>query len=39
MDNILVESEVIHHMRMKNRGNEGEVALKLDTSKVYNRVS
>lgn len=38
-DNILVAFEVIHHMRTKNRGSEGEVALKLNISKAYDRVS
>lgn len=34
-DNVLVAFEVIHHIRRKNRGNEGEVALKLDINKAY----
>lgn len=37
-DNVLVAFEVIHRMRRKNQGNEGEVALKLDISKAYDRV-
>lgn len=35
MDNVLVAFKVIHHMRRKNRGREGEVDLKLDISKAY----
>lgn len=30
--------EVIHHMRKNKRGSDGEVALKLDVSKAYDRV-
>lgn len=37
-ENVLVAFEVVHHMRRKNRGCEGEIALKLNISKVYNRV-
>lgn len=36
--NILVAFDVIHHMNRKNRGNEYELALKLDISKAYDRV-
>lgn len=37
-DNMLVAFEVIHHMQRKNSVGEGEVALKLDISKAYDRV-
>lgn len=39
MDNVLIAFEMIHHMRLKNRGNVGEIALTLDISKAYDRVS
>lgn len=38
-DNIVVAFELIHHMRGNNRGGEGEVALKLDITKSYDRVN
>lgn len=38
-DNVMVAFEVIHHMRGVRRDREGEVALKLDISKAYNRVN
>ena len=38
-DNVLVAFEIIHHMKRKNTGTEGEVALKLDISKAYDKVS
>lgn len=38
-NNILGAFEVIHHRKSKNRGTEGEVALKLDISKAYDRVN
>lgn len=31
--------ELLHHMKQKKSGHEGEVALKLDVSKAYDRVS
>lgn len=37
-DNVLATFEVLYHIKRKNRGNEGEVALKLDISKAYDRV-
>lgn len=36
--NVLVAFEVFHHMRRGNMGGEGEVALKLDISKAYDKV-
>lgn len=30
---------MIHHVRLKNRGSEGEVALKLNINKAYDRVN
>lgn len=38
-DNVVVAFEIIHHMRGNKRGQEGEVALKLDISKAYDRVN
>lgn len=38
-DNVLVAFEIIHHMRNKKSGREGDVALKVDISQVYDRVS
>lgn len=37
-DNVLVAFEILHHMKRKNGRGEGEVALKLDVSKAYDRV-
>lgn len=37
-DNFLVAFELLHYMKRKNNGMEGEVALKLDISKVFDRV-
>lgn len=38
-DNVLVAFEVIHHMKRKFGGSDGEVGLKLNISKAYERVS
>ncbi|XP_074324401.1 uncharacterized protein LOC141661315 [Apium graveolens] len=38
-DNVIVAFEIIHHMRGEKRGEEGNVALKLDISKAYDRVN
>ncbi|MCI00775.1 RNA-directed DNA polymerase (Reverse transcriptase), partial [Trifolium medium] len=37
-DNVMVAMETIHHMKRKVKGKVGEVALKLDISKAYDRV-
>lgn len=37
-DNVLVAFELLHYMKGKKGGQEGEVALKLDISKAYDRV-
>ena len=37
-DNILVAFETLHHMQHQKTGKLGSMALKLDMSKVYNRV-
>lgn len=37
-DNVLVAFEILHHMKRKYSGNQGEVALKLDIRKAYDRV-
>lgn len=38
-DNVLVAFELIHFMKRKTSESEGNVALKLDISKAYDRVS
>lgn len=38
-DNVLVAFEVLHYMKRKSNGQDGVVALKLDISKAYDRVS
>ncbi|XP_021834215.1 uncharacterized protein LOC110774005 [Prunus avium] len=37
-DNILVAHEVFHYLRLKRRGKVGELGLKLDMEKAYDRV-
>lgn len=38
LDNVLIAFEIIHHMKCKTKGARGEVALKIDISKAYDRV-
>lgn len=38
-DNVLVAFEMMHYMKQKKKGTDGEVAFKLDVSKAYDRVS
>ena len=38
IDNVLVAFEMMHHISQKKNGKIGEMALKLDMSKAYNRV-
>jgi len=38
VDNVMVASEILHHMKCKNNGKVGEVALKIDISKAFDRV-
>lgn len=38
-DNVIVAFEAVHHMRRSRGGREGEIALKLDISKAYDKVS
>jgi len=38
LDNAMAAIEIIHHMKSKVKGNVGEVALKLDISKAYDRI-
>ena len=37
-DNVLVASETMYHINQKRKGLMGEMALKLDMSKAYDRV-
>lgn len=38
MDNALADTEVFHHMKAKTKGKNGDVALKLDLSKAYDKI-
>lgn len=38
MDNVMIASEIIHHMKNKMRGQRGEMALKVDIIKAYDKV-
>ena len=37
-DNVLVALEIMHYLNQKKKGKTGEMALKLDMSKAFNRV-
>ena len=37
-DNVLVAHELMNHINKKRKGKDGEMALKLDMSKAYDRV-
>jgi hypothetical protein len=38
LDNALIAIEVIHSLRRKTRGRKGELTLKIDISKAYDKV-
>ncbi|MCI21014.1 RNA-directed DNA polymerase (Reverse transcriptase), partial [Trifolium medium] len=38
LDNAMAAIELVHFMKSKTRGRRGEVALKLDISKAYDRI-
>lgn len=38
LDNSLIAIKLIHYMKWKTRGRQGETALKVDMSKAYDRV-
>ncbi|XP_058756815.1 uncharacterized protein LOC131630038 [Vicia villosa] len=38
LDNAMAAIEVVHHMKAKTRGKAGDIALKLDISKAYDRI-
>jgi hypothetical protein len=38
LDNALVAIEIVHFMKSKTKGRVGDVALKLDISKAYDRI-
>lgn len=38
LDNVMAAIEIIHHMKSKVKDNVGEVALKLDISKAYDKI-
>lgn len=38
LDNVLIAFDIIHHIRSKSRGKQGEVALKIDISKAFDHV-
>lgn len=38
IDTVLLEYELIHHLRQKRRGNRGFMSLKLDINKAYDKI-
>lgn len=38
LDNAMIATEIIHFLKSKRRGKKGEVALKIDMSKAYDKV-
>lgn len=39
LDNTITFVEVVHHMKSKIKGKQGEIILKLDISKTYDRIN
>ena len=37
-DNVLVAFEIIHHIKRKNKGKQGDVAFKIDIIKAYDKI-
>lgn len=38
LDNVLVATEIIHHMKCKNKGKSGEMTLKIDVNKAFEKI-
>jgi hypothetical protein len=38
LDNVMIAMEVIHALKRKTRGSKGELALKIDISKAYDKI-
>jgi hypothetical protein len=38
LDNVMAAIELVHYMKAKTRGKQGDAALKLDISKAYDRI-
>lgn len=38
LDNVMTAFDIIHYLKNKHKGKKGEVALKIDMSKAYDRV-
>lgn len=39
LENVLMENEIVQHLHFKTKGGVGEVALKIDLSKAYDKIS